>query len=424
MLTNTPTLQVYQKYNLFGICATVCAFLNTQGGQLLCYNNGKYFERYQDAEGLLRDIEGILRQYISNYPENKIQYNVSGVDYHFLVELVIKEDKDVHYLIEGPKKGTAYIRKNVGNAQYDLGQEYGIMPHKATDSKGLFKIGNYPTGSKYFKYMSLENALQCLRNNNLWFVEPSKWQDKYERYFYNAEINGESCSEKNPVVYSTCVTNKKDSESTWKIYAYNTQGLASRCVQFRLNRKKLREALINAKYRADSKEAYSQQPLKTNYDIYEGVVTYKDEQIVKNLPKPTISKDGEELDNLWHHAYFDDFSFNKYLNLLLLKRNAFEHEQETRFFIVKKEFDSSMAKGRGTKESEAKHLDIQIEWKDIIEGVCYDAKCSDYEKTLLEEELKQVLYGDKDASFNNFIFEPYDVYAAPNPPIIPSVTIK
>lgn len=258
--------------------------------------------------------------------------------------------------------------------------------------------------------MTLENALLSLRDGNIWFVEPSKWNDKYEEYFYKATIDGNKCSCYNPIVYTTCVTNKRDSESAWKLYTYNTQGLASRCVEFILNREKLRNALIESKYRMNSKDNYKN--LTDDYNIYEGTILYKDEQTIEQIPKLKIMRNKTEEDNDWHHAYFDSFSLDKYLNLLLLKRNAFEHENETRFFVVKKNFDAKLSKGDG-------HIEIQIPWSDIIEGVRYDANCSKFEKKLLEEELKKVMEVDVQDDFDkDFIFNEYDVYKNGHKPAV------
>lgn len=405
MFKKSSNLHIYKKYDK-GISKTVCAFLNTNGGQVICLNSGKPFKKEEDVKSYSERVKDWLKSDIFSYPENKIEYRIVQIEKIFLLDLIIEKSKQYHRVNSNQKY---YIRSGKENKIFDIGLNFGIRPiAKYIDS--YYKIGDFATGSKFYKYMTLENALQCLRGGNIWFVEPSKWNDKYEEYFYKATIDGSKCTERTPIVYTTCVTNKKDSESAWKIYAYNSEGLASRCVEFILNREKLRDALLKSKYRMDSKEPYKK--LKDDYDIFEGVVKYKDEQIIEQLPKPKIKRNTTEVDNDWYHAYFDSFSFDKYMNLLLLKRNAFEHEQETRLFVVKKDFDSSLNKEEG-------HIDIQLPWKDIIEGVRYDANCSKFEKKLLEEELKKVMGLDVNDDFDkDFIFKEYDVYKKGHKPAV------
>ena len=401
MFTNSLHLQIYFRFNN-AISNTVCAFLNTDGGHIFCFKNGKCFPSINEAEKFEKRVKDHLEKTISNYKEIRIKYSVVGYDNSYFIDILVYKSTRFHYLINNQK---SFIRSGKVNKQYKYDQAFGIrltLAHK----ENYFKIGNFAAGSKFYKYMTLENALLSLRDGNIWFVEPSKWNDKYEEYFYKATIDDKKCSSDNPIVYTTCVTNKRDSESAWKIYTYNTQGLASRCVEFILNREKLRDALIGSHYRMDSKETYKE--LKNDYDIFEGTVLYKDEQTIKQIPKLKIMRNKTLEDNDWHHAYFDSFSFEKYLNLLLLKRNAFEHENETRLFVVKKVFDTTVSKGKG-------HIEIQIPWKDIVEGVRYDANCSKFEKKLLEEELKRVLGGN----FNkDFIFNEYDVYKNGHKPAI------
>ena len=400
MFENSQELQVYKSFNK-GIANTVCAFLNTNGGQIICLKNGKLFNSRDEVVSYSNRVKNLLTDNISNYPRNIIEYRIVEIEDKYLLDLIIKKSNQYHKV---DNTRNYYIRSGKETKIFDVGLNFGIRP-KTEYWDGYYKIGDFATGNKFHKYMSLENALQCLKGGNIWFVEPSKWQDKYEAYFYKAKIFGKTCSENNPIVYATCVTNRRESESAWKIYAYNTQGLASRCVEFILNRKKLRECLINSKYSLDGREY----DLKSDYYIFEGTVIYKDELVIRELSKPQIARNNSPITNEMHNAYFQDFSFEKYLNLLLLKRNAFEHEHETRIFVVKKNFHNMSEKSDG-------HIDIKINWKEILEGVIYDTNCSDFEIKLLEDEVKKVLNLNSSDPFpDGFIFKDYNVYNGPNP---------
>lgn len=408
MFSNSSHFQICKVFSK-SICNSVCAFLNTDGGRVLFVNNGKYFAKEKDAIKFKNNLENLLEANISDYPKYKIKYGISEINNNYFVGLDVEKSSSPHFVIEDKEK-KYYIRSGSQNKKINYGLKFDIRPISVFQDN-YNKIGDFATGGKFYKYMSLEIALQCLRGQNIWFVEPSKWQDKYENYFYKAEILGYDISENNPLVYTTCVTNRKESESAWKIYAYNSQGLASRCVEFIINRKKFRDSLVDCKYRMDSKEKYDRN-LKDEFDIYEGVVVYKDEQIITNLPKETIKRNTVDIDNDYYHAYFDDFSFQNYLNLLLLKRVAFEHEHETRIFIVNKSFDPNSKKGED-------HLDLQLDWREFIEGVRFDANCSAFERKLLEEELKRALGLSITGSFpDGFTFKEYNVYSGPTPAIV------
>ena len=44
-------------------------------------------------------------------------------------------------------------------------------------------IGDRLMGKVLYKYMPIENALLCLKKNNLRFTDPRKWDDPFEKYF-------------------------------------------------------------------------------------------------------------------------------------------------------------------------------------------------------------------------------------------------
>lgn len=407
MLKNSSLLHVYQRFDK-SISKTVCAFLNTNGGKILCYKNGNKFSSKDEAKTYSDRIETHLRDSISDYPESNLNYQICKSGKKYYIRVKIKKSKIKHLVFDKGEK-SYYIRSGKLNKKFSFAINFNIWPIKEV-KKNYFKIGNYATGGKFYKYMKIETALQCLKNENIWFVEPTMWNDKYEEFFYKASINGKVCSTDNPIIYTTCITNKRDSESAWLIYGKNNGKPSSRCVQFFINRKRLRESLLNSKYRMNETESYKK--LTDDYKIFEGVVKYENEQIIDTLPNPKIMRNKNSEDNEWYHAYFDMFSFDNYMNLMLLKRDAFEHEHETRLFVVKKVFDTSLNKGKG-------HIDIQLPWKDIIEGVRYDANCTHDEIVELERTLKKALrLNDADPFPSEFVFKEYDVYKKDHKPAV------
>lgn len=248
------------------------------------------------------------------------------------------------------------------------------------------KIGNLESG-KYYKYMDLETALICLENKTFRFVEPSTWQDNYESRFYNANysnvLNGKEETQECPILYSNCVTNKKNNEAAWKIYTYGKNGLGARCVEFTLNKTRLREQLINN--------------LK-DCTIYEGNVLYVWEGDIDTLHQKRIQVNKKYENNPWYDFFFTDFDLEKYLNLMLLKRDAFEHEKESRIMIVPDV--STVEKGKkhivnGKKICGTRLIindsDVVFDWGKVIEEVRFDDSCTPVEINLLRKAVKKAI---------------------------------
>ena len=112
-------------------------------------------------------------------------------------------------------------------------------------TKNCYYIGDRKKQQYMYKYMDIETAIKCLKGQNVMFVEPTLWPDKYESRFYTAnysKILSES-TEVTPKLYACCFTFSRASEAAWKTYSYEKTGIASRCVQFRINKRLFREAL-------------------------------------------------------------------------------------------------------------------------------------------------------------------------------------
>lgn len=228
-----------------------------------------------------------------------------------------------------------------------------------TTVSNCYYIGNREKQMYIYKYMDIETAILCLKNNNIRFVEPTLWQDKYESRFYTADYSKIIKDKKNiiPKLYSCCFTLSKASEAAWRIYSYDKLGLASRCVQFRINKRLFREKL----------DEYAK---KNSCKIYEGNINY-------TLSDFRIN----HLHLVGHYGYNEvfnsDFNLNNYLSLLLLKRSAFNYENEFRYFIIP---DNGMAN---------KQIFPTIEWSDIVVDVKVDRNCSEIEIEILTHYLNE-----------------------------------
>ena len=207
-----------------------------------------------------------------------------------------------------------------------------------------------------YKYMDFETAIICLTNSSIRFVEPTEWLDKYEGRFYEASYS-EVCKDTNytPKLYACCFTLNKTSEAAWKTYSYNKNGLAYRCLQFKIDLSKLRN-LLNDYCSSNNMTLYES---KMNYEL-------TDEELNSiHLAKSPL-----------HVSYFEDFSLQSYLTLLSLKRTAFYYEDELRYFIV--------PNNRITDKT----LFVNFQWKDVVTEIFVDEKTTDTELEIVTKYCK------------------------------------
>lgn len=262
-----------------------------------------------------------------------------------------------------------------------------------SNSKNYFSIGNLASGSSFYKYFPIGNAIKCLEKNTMAFVEPSRWNDAYERLFYEADYSNVSSDYKtNPRIFATCMTHIKYNEPAWNIYS----GEDKVCVQFEIDRARLRYEILKSLNNGDS--------------VYEGIVQYDSKGKIQNIGKKKLKdRAGNEIDNNNYNLFIANagipFSVVNYLNLLLLKRTDFRHEQESRLFIVKKEdidneapkatestSEISDASGRKTYQNygEVRVLN-NINWINVLKSITINVDKGHYAYKLLHEIVNQMI---------------------------------
>ena len=260
-------------------------------------------------------------------------------------------------------------------------------------NKVYYIMGDFAGGQSFYKYFPINNAIRSLENNTMAFVEPSRWNDAYERLYYEADYSLVSSKyQTNPRVFATCATTIKYNEPAWKIYS----GDEKVCVQFEIDRPRLRYEILKCVDNGDS--------------VYEGVVQYPSKVTIQNIGKRNlIKKDGSEKENSSHNLFIhrdgSPFGVVNYLNLLLLKRSDFKHEQETRFFIVKKDDvdnKAEKAKVSTTEVSDAtgrksfvNYGEINIlkgiKWINILKGITINVDKGHYAYKQLTETINQMI---------------------------------
>ncbi len=224
---------------------------------------------------------------------------------------------------------------------------------------------------KFYKYMDMETAIKCLSNSSIRFVEPSSWQDKYERRFYKADYskipdgNGNS-----PFLYAHCVTTKRNNAAAWQIYTYGKVGLGARCVQFVIDKKAFRSQLLSS--------------LDQTYSIYEGEASYLSTEEINALHKK---------DSLHYDDIFINYTLEKYLSLLLVKRNDFIFEEEVRLFIIPN-------KTNVKNTHNPQYVDITVDWPKVLKEIRVDSSCTDVEFEMFKNICSNIIDKRKIKKYN------------------------
>lgn len=391
------------------IGSVICGFLNTIGGKLYIGidERGRIFESAND----INRIYDFINSTISPNPSEWIKVdteNWSGAN--IIIVSVTKPRKGVVFTF----RGVVYIRAGEANRRIDANDYVtkGVIARNTKIATGLSIIKDYePSNSDkriefhslaqknnvhyqrlgqpskntthFFKYCSLDVALSIFRKTDkskkgqrnppqtMRFVEPPSWPDQYERRFYTADYRKvKRAPNSTPKLYATCFTPREESEPAWQIYNRGKEGLGKRCVQFRLNQIALRNELVKN--------------LK-DCTIIEGVVDYVSKYFIDELHLST--KEDNSRSDLYE-KYFNNFTLDNFINLLLLKRTAYEHEKEVRIFII---YDKDKNGHKAKKNKDSKHKDISLDWLSMLEGIKVDPECTDIEIKLLQDEINRLI---------------------------------
>ncbi len=190
-----------------------------------------------------------------------------------------------------------------------------------------------------YKYMTLESALITLDTKKLWFANPTTWKDPFEKRFIEAKyLDGKEEKEfkwKNRI-FSICMSQTKVSEASWRIYSPDSIG-----VQLRINRDVLLDEL---------------KKMEGDYNIYIGKAEYmKTDEITRNLSAIPFNPPQRTSVNTDIYA----------ARLFMLKRLAFQYEDEIRIMLVKKDM-------KNPKYSKGIMMPYKCENTDLIQRIVLD----------------------------------------------------
>jgi len=160
--------------------------------------------------------------------------------------------------------------------------------------------------------MQFERFVSSVNSKELIFVSPDTWKDPFERRFYKTDYS--SVGYNRPDIACMCVTSKSSTneEASWKMYINPSDKALRLTIDFVEFCKLLDEFAI-----------------KNDCKVYIGNVIYE-------LKKDEITSLHKKVSSPNYNDFFPvPFSLENYLSLMLIKRVAFEFENEVRIFIVK-----------------------------------------------------------------------------------------
>jgi hypothetical protein len=181
-----------------------------------------------------------------------------------------------------------------------------IGPRKMEDNiKGITDFDQ-----NIYRIFSYQRFEELIKKNELVLVNPSKWDDPFENFFLNTEVdcgNNEIASLDSIANswYGQCWTTNSDTDAMWRIYSPNKDG-----IRVSTTVRKLFSSIFNS--------TNPQAGLK----YFIGLVKYKKQQeiisFLKNITFMDISMGGQN----------DNFA-----ELLCIKRTEFSHESEVRLLV-------------------------------------------------------------------------------------------
>lgn len=423
------TIEHKPKYS-YQIGNTICAFLNTIGGTIYMGIDEKD-NSSSTFEDIINKVNNLINSEISPKPP-KIDFDKTNwmgkeiivINVHPKTNNDIFSFKGVSYYREGDKN--RILTTNVDNpfeqiivpnrrraknlpilVEYSPSNEEekkAFDKEKEQHNVSYKKIGISPNNhSTFYKYLDLDTVLMIFREapdnkafQTMRFVEPTKWDDQFESRFYNATYKKANKDSNNiPKLYASCFTPQDESEPAWQAYNKDKDGIGKRCVQLCMKQIELRKELVkNLKN-------------KNNCTIVEGPVQYKSKEIIRTLH---LSTDKESKPSDIYKDFFSDFTLASFINLLLLKRMAFEHEREVRIFLI---YEEDILKRKSKNKEKSGHKDIRLDWLSILEGIKVNPDCTQTEINLLQDEINNLIdkssVSDKEKLKEKLKVQKYDV---------------
>ena len=241
---------------------------------------------------------------------------------------------------------------------------------KSRGCNNVFQIGVRKKNSRsvLYKYMNVERAISFLSSGIYYLVEPTAWMDPYEKRFYTADYKMVANQYNPQQIYCTCFTDKISNEAAWKMYRGKDGGIANRSIRFEMNR----TALLQ----------YLDRYIDNKGKIYIGDANYRyTTKMIDNIHKRQ---------SILYSEYFNGFSIHKFLELLLIKRKAFEYESEVRLFYVPNSQDEIYFDDKLYAISQYLITFTENSLRNIIKSISIDPSCSQIEFEMIKSKIETI----------------------------------
>src|ERR1017187_2367030 len=196
---------------------------------------------------------------------------------------------------------------------------FGRRVYNDTNERNLIRIDNLEEA--LYRVYALDRFEELLAGGHDALVNPTKWEDPFENFFLEAtevidDPSGRTVPLKNLAAdwYGQCWSTQEESDAMWCIYSSDPNRMGTDRRKMGVKVKTTVKKLFDNLKRAGSTAPYLQ--------FFVGRVNYKTEA---------------EITALMNTLTFLDGSFggqgDKFADLLCIKREAFQHEQEVRLLF-------------------------------------------------------------------------------------------
>ena len=208
-----------------------------------------------------------------------------------------------------------------------------------------------------YRIFSYDRFEQLINNKELVLVNPSMWDDPFENFFLNVEVdcgNGEIATLESLAGswYGQCWTENRDTDAMWRIYSPDKDGIR-----------------VSTTVRKLFSAIYDNSDSKAGLKFFVGAVEYTDKQDIINFLSNT------SFTNISMGGQSDNFA-----ELLCIKRNEFKHESEIRILI--NDVDNSHGSNGCYK--------IPFDPMAVLDDVCIDPRASNNDFTTLKTDIQNL----------------------------------
>ena len=226
-----------------------------------------------------------------------------------------------------------------------------------------------------YRIISYERLKETLKTQSLSMSKPKTWPDPYETFLMNNKARTKdgaivSFEEIRDRIYCQCWSLREECEGLWKTHAKNAKD-EYKYVKIKSNANKLMEYL------------YDTNNIFHYLSYFIGRVKYFEEDFFEDLIKDGVGQ------------YFNSImsSYMAIIHSLLIKRKAFEYEDEVRLiFNVSEKEDVDHSAVINNWDLTSDYFTYKIDINNVIEEITFHPYLDEGEYLIYEQEIKALGY--------------------------------